>query len=149
MTRKHAGTMAGAVLLVLLFVTWAWAADRIIVLGQDPSRGGLLGIRAVFWFHVPTVADRLPCPGCGSAYPEASSAEMAMIQSGELIEESGVYDVADGKTGPQIQTDLQAFWTSRKAYLDSKPPRGAYYGRTMNDAGAWRQLHCPGGVGCP
>jgi hypothetical protein len=130
-----------AFLLIGLLASTVDAADRIIVLGLDPTRGGFLPLRVVFWYEIPTVADRLPCPGCASAYGEASADELTKIQSGELIEESFTIEVPDGSTGAFVQTTLANFWTSRKAFLDSKPARGAFYGRTMNDAGVWRPEH--------
>jgi hypothetical protein len=139
--KRGVGGVVG-LLLVLVLVVHAFAADRIIILREDwLSLGGFVLVTGEFWFPVPA-GQELPLPGATSACTCATTAENTAIANGTIIAEVQTIAIAGQLTGPQKQDRLNEAWTARNTYrtgLAGQP--GTNFGRTMNDQGVWRKPH--------
>lgn len=108
---------------------------QIIVLDTNPSEGGLVTIRAVFWLPVASGSE-IPQPGlAGSVWKGASAAEIVALQVGTFVEEvrSFLFPNAAGYTTADMQKFLFLVYTSRSNYILAQPARGQYYGAFLDN----------------
>ena len=102
-------------------------AKEIIILDVNRGPGGDLDLRSIFWFPVVTGRE-VPRPAAASAYTGATAAEIALIQSGAVIEEVLEFQVPQGTTPAQVKAELESRYATRAANLAALPNPNQYYG---------------------
>lgn len=114
----------------------AFAAKQIIILDQSKSSSGEQQVHFLFWFAVPA-GQQTPAGGFVSAYRGASTAELAALAAGSVVEEeyAGVQYPA-GFTLAQIQADLVTRWTARNTARAGLPNPNTFYGANW-DGTTW------------
>lgn len=107
-----------------------------VIITRTATVGGILSVQAVLWYPVP-LGREVPRPDVqNSAYRQATQAELDAIKAGRVLEEADTYRFPKSLTSVQIKSFLVSVWTDRKAFLDTNPLEGQYYG-TFYDGTIW------------
>jgi hypothetical protein len=105
-----------------------------IITTRTATAGGIISQSVVFWYPVPA-GKEVPKDLAGSAFKGATQTEIDALKAGTVIEEVETIRVPKSFSAAQIKGVLVAWWTDRKAFLDTNPPEGQYYA-TFYD-GTW------------
>lgn len=117
-------------------------ARQIIVLDTQPNSGGILQVRAVFWFPISPASAQVPKPSFVSAAagvtgPSAiTTAEQASLDSGAVLEDVQSIPYATSTSTATIKSDLIARYATRAAYLATLAPTRQYFG-VFYDGSTW------------
>lgn len=110
---------------------------QIIVLDTNPAAGGAVLVRCAMWFAV-TAGKEWPLgSGSGSAFSNASAAEVQAIQTGQVVEEVKNFEFPSTTTVPTIKASLVNSYASRNAFLATQPFKGQYYGVFYDSSNTW------------
>jgi hypothetical protein len=112
-------------------------AKKLIVLETNTNDGGQFTVRVAFWFPI-IASKRVPIPALTkSSWTGANATEVQALADGSYIEEVKQYSFAASETTANIKIFLAKAWTDRKAYLDTLPYIGQYYGVYLDDVNVW------------
>lgn len=93
-------------------------AKQVIVLGVTFS-GGQAFVQAAFWYVITSGAKTT---GGGSAWSGASTAELAAIANGSILEELNNFTFPSSVTKSQVETILGQQWAIRNAQIGGLGP---------------------------
>jgi hypothetical protein len=83
-------------------------AVQIINMGVAPTASGAT-ISYLFWL---TTLSPVACPGCTSLYPKINAAQLAAVQAGTTIEQSGSFGITPTETTAQMNTQILGLYTA-------------------------------------
>ena len=107
-------------------------ATQIIILEQTDNNR----FNVAFWLTVPVARQPFYANATAtSRYKDASAAEVAAIQAGQIVEQVGDFAYLSVATLANVRTALQSEWTSRQTALNNLNP-WVRYGSTW-DGAAW------------
>ncbi len=109
---------------------------QIIILEINPSSGGEIGVRTLFWIPVPSGQEKKLPNLSQSVYQNATPEEIKMLQDGTIIEEVKMFPLPDSAQPEQIQSLLLSHYISRVEFLNSIPFSGKLYGM-FYDGNGW------------
>ena len=93
-------------------------ANQIIVLGSTVN-SVMLTVNVVLWY--PITSGQKATSGV-SAWPNASTAENAAIQNGNIVEEVNAFQFPVGTSAAVIEAYLLQYWTNRNTQIGGIGP---------------------------
>jgi hypothetical protein len=112
-------------------------AKEIIILRVTTGPGGDTNVGLAAWFAVAAGREIPPTRTVTSAWPDASAAEVAAIQAGQVIEEVYSFQYPVTFTKAQIQTDLVSKWNARAAQIAARPNPNQFFGVFFDSVSGW------------
>ncbi len=110
-------------------------AKQIIILDTQSVDGGGTQVNAAFWYTV-AVGAEIPVTNAVSKLRTATTAEIAELQAGRVVEEFFSHRAPAGATATQVKAQLIAVYNNRKAIFDGRPNPNQFFG-TSWDGTAW------------
>jgi hypothetical protein len=112
-------------------------AKQIILLETNPQDGGMVTMRAVFWYAIPANR-RIVLPDTTvSAWLGASNAELIAIRDGSVLEEVRVLSMPVSSTTAELKAAINKAYTDRLAYLGAQPFKLQYAGVFFDSVTGW------------
>lgn len=108
---------------------------RINVIVLD--KVGPLQYRYAMWADVPASRQRFyASTGAGSAWKDATSGDIANLQSGAVVEKVDVYNVLSTDNVASVESILQLTWQSFQSGVTNANP-WVFYGTTLSSGLVW------------
>ncbi len=107
-------------------------AKQIIILRVAPITPDQINVQFAMWFPV-TAGVKFP-QGSGSVWTEASAAESAAIQAGDVVEITESLSLPAGLAPPAVKAALQQHYQNRLAQF--RQP-GQFYGAFFDSLTGW------------
>lgn len=107
----------------------------IISIQSSASQPNAQFLTYAFWFPV-TSGFEIPLPSFTSAFVNIPAADLALLRSGALVEETGTIQLDLAASSPNIKAELLQRWTDRAAKR-AQAPNPNLFGSSAYDGATW------------